>query len=157
MCQLANVPISQLDKMQRYPTIDVQIAKDAEMRFHLNTHYMRRYQDNAIVKMTFEFSVEIIEFSELLIEKRRYAIGNQLIRSGCSIGANVREAQGAESRADFVHKMKIALKEAEETEYWLELCDFAKSYPKPEKLLNEIESIIKVLNKIIASSKRGSK
>lgn len=117
---------------------------------------MRRYQNNIIVKMTFEFLLDVIEFSELLLEKHRYAISNQLIRSGCSIGANVREAQGAESRADFIHKMKIALKEAEETEYWLELCDFAKRYPKPGPMLSTIESIIKTLNKIISSSKRGN-
>ena len=142
--------------MLKDTTIDVQLNWDAEKSNHLNTHYMRRYRDNAIVKMTFEFSLDIIEFSELLIEKHRYAIGNQLIRSGCSVGANVREAQGAESRADFIHKMKVALKEAEETEYWLELCDFAKSYPKPGPLLGKIEVIIKMLNKIIASTKRGN-
>lgn len=141
--------------MQGYPTIDVQIEKDAEMRFYLNKHYMRRYHDNPIVKMTFEFSLRIMEYSDVLNGERRYAIGNQLVRSGCSIGANVREAQGAESKSDFIHKMKVALKEAEETEYWLELCDFAKNYPKPGSILNDIESIIKVLNKIIASSKRG--
>lgn len=53
--------------------------------------------------------------------------------------------------------MKIALKEAEETEYWLELCEFAKALPKPGKLLSEIESIIKVLNKIVVTSKRNGK
>jgi four helix bundle protein len=149
MCRLANVPI-----METGISIIDAYTKDVELGAnHLKTHHMRRYQDNAIVKMTFEFSLTTIEFSELLIGKHRYAIGNQLIRSGCSIGANVREAQGAESRADFIHKMKVALKEAEETEYWLELCDFAKNYPKPGPMLSNIEAIIKVLNKIIVSSK----
>lgn len=118
---------------------------------------MRRYKDNAIVNMTFEFALGIVDFTEVLREQKRFGLGDQIIRSGCSIGANVRESQGAESKLDFVHKMKIALKEAEETEYWLELCEFAKSLPKPGKLLLEIESIIKVLNKIIATSKRGIK
>ena len=118
---------------------------------------MRRYSDNAIVKMTFEFALEVIEFTDKLIEQRRFAIADQLIRSGCGIGASVREGQGAESKADFVHKMKIALKEAEESEYWLELCEFAKTLPKPGKLLIEIESVIKVLNKIVATSKRNLK
>jgi four helix bundle protein len=77
----------------------------------------------------------------LLREQKRFAFADQVLRSGCSIGANVKEAQGAESKADFIHKMKIAIKEAEETEYWLELCDFSKKYPKPEKLLNDIESL----------------
>lgn len=114
---------------------------------------MRNYNDNPIVKMTFQFALEIMAFSELLREQRRYAFADQILRSGCSIGANVKEAQGAESRADFIHKMKIAIKEAEETEYWLELCDFDKNYPSPGKLLNSIESILKVINKIISTSK----
>ena len=114
---------------------------------------MRNYNDNPIVKMTFQYSLEIMEFSEELRDQRRFSFADQILRSGCSIGANVKEAQGAESKADFIHKMKIALKEAEESEYWLELSDFAKDYPKPGKLLNDIESILKVLNKIISTSK----
>ena len=107
--------------------------------------------------MTFQHALEIIDFAEVLRNKKRYAISDQVLRSGCSIGANVKEAQGTESKADFIHKMKIALKEAEETEYWLELCDFSVNYPKPGKLLNDIESILKVLNKIISTSKKGNK
>lgn len=101
--------------------------------------------------------MEVIDFAESLREQKRFAIADQVLRSGCSIGANVKEAQGAESKADFIHKMKIAIKEAEETEYWLELCDFSKNYPKPGKLLNDIESILKVINKIISTSKSGLK
>lgn len=72
------------------------------------------------------------------------------------IGANVKEAQNAESKADFIHKMKIAAKEADEVEYLLKLCKAARSYPENEVLLNKIESIIKVLSKIIGTSKRQS-
>ncbi len=118
---------------------------------------MRNYNDNPIVKMTFQYALEIMEFSEVLRDQKRFAFSDQILRSGCSIGANVKEAQGAESKADFIHKMKIALKEAEESEYWLELCDFAKSYPKPTELLPKIESILKVLNKIISTSKSKTK
>jgi four helix bundle protein len=118
---------------------------------------MRNYNDNAIVKMTFQFALDIMDFAELLRSDRRYSFADQVLRSGCSIGANVKEAQGAESKADFIHKMKIALKEAEETEYWLELSDFSKNYPKPGKLLSDIESILKVLNKIISTSKAKTK
>ncbi len=107
--------------------------------------------------MTFEFAIGIIDFTDILLEQRRFALADQIIKAGCSIGANVRESQGAESKADFVHKVKIALKEAEETEYWLELCDFAKKLPKPGKLIVKIESIIKVLNKIVSTSKRSLK
>ena len=118
---------------------------------------MRNYKDNPIVKMTFQFALDIIDFSELLRDQKRFAFSDQVLRAGCSIGANVKEAQGAESRADFIHKMKVAYKEAEESEYWLELCEFAKKYPKPGVLLNDIESILKVLNKIITTSKGRGK
>jgi four helix bundle protein len=116
---------------------------------------MRNYNDNVIVKMTFQYASDILEFSEILRDQKRYVFSDQVLRSGCSIGANVKEAQGAESKADFIHKMKLALKEAEESEYWLELCDFSSKYPKPGKLLNDIESILKVLNKIVSTSKSG--
>lgn len=149
MCQLANVSMIEYSKTDT-ETKDVELGAN-----HLNTHYMRNYESNPIVKKTFRFAVLVVEFSDVLIEKKRFAIADQLLRSGCSIGANVREAQGAESKADFIYKMKVAYKEAEETEYWLELCDSAKSYPKPEFLLEKIEEILKILNSIISTSKGG--
>ena len=106
-----------------------------------------------IVKLTFRFSLDIIVFTEKLEQVRKFNLANQLFRSGTSIGANVREAQGCESRQDFIHKMKIAYKEAEETKYWLELCSQSENYPDPEKLLEDIVSILRVLGKIIHSSK----
>ncbi|MEK6781335.1 MAG: four helix bundle protein [Bacteroidota bacterium] len=105
------------------------------------------------MKITFQYALDIMEFTEKLLEQKRFAFSDQVLRSGCSIGANVREAQGAESKAGFIHKMKVALKEAEESEYWLELCQFGRNYSKPEKLLIDIESFLKVLNKIISTSK----
>ncbi|HAC23784.1 MAG TPA: four helix bundle protein [Cytophagales bacterium] len=114
---------------------------------------MRNYKDNLIVKMTFQFALDIIDFAERLRSEKRSAFSDQVLRSGCSIGANVKEAQGAESKADFIHKMKIAIKEAEETEYWLELCSLSKKYPQPGQLLSDIESILKIINKIISTSK----
>lgn len=117
---------------------------------------MRNYKDNLIVKMSFEFALKIVDFAEILRDEKRFAFADQVIRSGCSIGANVKEAQSAESKADFIHKMKVAAKEAEETEYWLELCEFARNYPKPKELLREIENILKVLAKIISTSKKSA-
>ncbi len=113
-----------------------------------------KYQNNPILKETFEFSIMIVEYSELLQEKKKFAISNQVIRSGTSIGANVKEAQNAESKADFIHKMKIALKEADETEYWLFLCKNLSSYPDSNYLIEKLNTIIKILNKIISSSKK---
>lgn len=114
---------------------------------------MRNNNDNPILKLTFEFSLDIVEFTEILEEKKKYVIAKQLLRSATSIGANVREAQNAESKADFIHKMKIAHKEADETLYWIELCNASKSYPTSKALEEKVFIIIKVLSKIIGSSK----
>lgn len=114
---------------------------------------MHNRKDNLIVQLTFQFALDIITFTELLESQRKYNLARQLFNSGTSIGANVREAQGAESKVDFIHKLKIAYKEAEESQYWLELCCMSKNYPNPEKLLVDVVSILKVLGKIISSSK----
>jgi four helix bundle protein len=114
---------------------------------------MRNDKENLIVKLTFEFALDIIGFSEELEEKRKFVIARQILKSGTSIGANVREAQNAESKNDFIHKLKISAKEADETEYFLLLCKFSKTYPFNEGLLEKLSVIIKILSKIIASSK----
>ena len=72
---------------------------------------------NPLLKLSFEFSFMILQYCDLLDEQHKYTISKQLIRSGTSIGANSMEAQNAESKADFVHKIKIAAKEADETQY----------------------------------------
>ena len=113
--------------------------------------------DNPILKLTFEFSIQIVLYCEILEEKRKYVIANQLLKSGTSIGANCREAQNAESKADFIHKIKIALKELEETEYWLEICNKIDSYPTSQILINKLFEIRKVLTKIISTSKANLK
>lgn len=89
----------------------------------------------------------------MLYENKRFVLANQLLKSGTSIGANVREAQSSESRGDFIHKFKIAAKEAEETEYWLLLCKHSEGYPGCDELLSELEVIQKIISKIIASAK----
>ena len=66
------------------------------------------------------------------------------------------EAQKAESKVDFIHKIKIAAKEADETQCWLTLCDYAKDYAECEALILKLEEVHKVLNKILATSKRKS-
>lgn len=114
---------------------------------------MRNDKENLIVKLTFEFALDIIEFSELLESKKKFVIARQILKSGTSIGANVREAQNGESKNDFIHKLKIAAKEADETQYFLLLCKFSKSYPFDEIMYDKLVVIIKVLSKIISSSK----
>src|SRR6218665_1562088 len=115
---------------------------------------MRDDKDNLIVKLTFDFSINIIAFTEELDQLRKYNLSKQLFRSGTSIGANVREAQNAESKNDFIHKLKIAAKEADETEYWLMLCKHSQHYLSPDNLIVQLDSLMKVLNKIISTSKR---
>jgi len=117
---------------------------------------MRNDKENVIVKLSFGFALQIIEFTETLENNRKYVIARQLLKSGTSIGANIREAQNAESKADFIHKLKISAKEADETEYWLLLCQSSKNYPFDESLLINLKEIIKVLSKIIATSKNNS-
>ena len=114
---------------------------------------MRNDKENPIVDKSFQFAIEIVEFCDLLYDQKKFVIWQQLLKSGTSIGANVREAQNAESKADFIHKMKIAAKEADETEYWLLICKNANSYPIQEELLLKVNELIKILSKIISSSK----
>lgn len=108
---------------------------------------------NRIVDLTFSFALDIIEFAELLEKQKKYVIGRQVLKSGTSIGANTRETQNCESKADFIHKFKVAAKEAEETEYWLLLCKYSKSYPFDENLLEKLKEIQKIINKIVYTSK----
>ena len=109
---------------------------------------------NLIVTLTFQFALDIISYCESLQESKGFVIANQLLKSGTSIGANIREAQNAESKADFIHKFKISAKEIEETFYWLELCKFSPNYPKPDLLMAQLEPIARVVNKIIITSKQ---
>ncbi len=109
---------------------------------------------NPILDKSFEFAVGIIEFCRTLKSHHHYSIQDQLIRSGTAIGALVKEAQSPESRKDFIHKLKIAMKEAEETEYWLELCRISPHLPNPDKnLLNSLIEIQKILSRIIISAR----
>ncbi|CAN5251455.1 four helix bundle protein [soil metagenome] len=107
---------------------------------------------NLIVDLTFSFSLKIIAFTETLESMRKFNMANQLFRSGTSIGANVTEAQGAESKNDFKHKCKVAYKEAGETEYWLKLCKYAETYPFEQDMLDEIQIILRILGKIITTT-----
>ena len=113
---------------------------------------MKRITGNRIVDLSFDFALQIISFSEQLEQKRKFAIANQILRSGTSIGANISEAQNSESKLDFIHKLKIAAKEAEETEYWLLLCKYADNYPFQEDLLNQVHEIQRLLTSIIITN-----
>ncbi len=116
---------------------------------------MRDDKDNVIVKKTFDFALETINFTEKLRSLHKYEMSSQLFKSGTSIEANVWEAQNAESKADFIHKFKIAAKESDETEYWLRLCNASPHYPDPKpEMFTDLKSISLIMSKIISSSKR---
>jgi len=112
-----------------------------------------RETGNVIVDLSFKFALDIIAFTEILEQEKKFIVANQLLKSGTSIGANIREAQNGESKQDFIHKLKIAAKEADETEYWLLLCESSENYPFNSQLLEDIKIIQKIINKIIGTAK----
>ena len=113
-----------------------------------------KIEQNLVLKLCFDFSLCIIEFCERLDLEKKYIISRQLLRAGTAIGANAMEAQNAESNPDFIHKFKLAAKEAEETQYWLLLCDYSKSYPDCKALLLKIEQINNVIGKILSTARK---
>ena len=114
---------------------------------------IRNDKPNVIVDKTIAFSLVLIEYCEKLEQDKKFVIARQLLRSLTFIGANVFEAQNAESKADFIHKMKIAAKEASETLYWLTLCERSKHYIFDNILIENLNEIIKIISKIISSAK----
>lgn len=108
---------------------------------------------NIIVDKTFDFAVQIGLLYKKLKQEKEFQIGNQLFRSAGSIGANVEEAQAAQSQKDFISKMSIASKEARETRYWLKVIKEAKLIEVDlTNYINEVEGIINILTKIVKTS-----
>jgi four helix bundle protein len=117
---------------------------------------MNEEKDNIIKKKSFDFAVDIINlYKALLAEEKEYVLSKQIVRAGTSIGANVREACNAESKADFIHKMGIAQKEADETLYWLELLEATMFITKDnfEKNAKTCSELLKIIRSIIITSK----
>lgn len=102
------------------------------------------------------FAIRIINLYKYLCkEKKEYVLSKQLLRSGTSVGANIREARFAQSKNDFISKMSIALKEISETEYWLELLTETGyiSSKQSQSLMNDCTEIIKLLHSTVKTSK----
>jgi four helix bundle protein len=99
--------------------------------------------------------LSIIKYTGGLERSGKYIVARQLLRSGTSIGANIREAQNAESKSDFIHKMKIAVKEVDETVYGLTLCSLSEGFPECGTLIAVCEDLVRSLFKIIGPSKRS--
>jgi four helix bundle protein len=111
-------------------------------------------EENPILEMTYRFALDATSAARLMRERKEYDLASQFCRAGTSIGANVEEAQAAQSRADFKSKMGIAAKEARETIYWLRLArDSGILSPySAESLLAEVSSIKKILNSIVKTT-----
>ena len=119
---------------------------------------MMKERENEILDLSFQFAVRIVNlYKYLSSEKKEFVLSKQLLRSGTSIGANITEAQDAQSKKDFISKLSISLKEAKETRYWILLLietDYLdKTSIHVQTLQNELTSIIKLLTSILISTK----
>ncbi|WP_426429719.1 four helix bundle protein [Winogradskyella sp. HB-48] len=112
-------------------------------------------KDNIIASKTYNFAISIVNLSKALVSKNEYVLSRQILKSGTSIGANVEEAIGGISKKDFRAKISISYKEARETYYWLRILKDTHYITTEEfdVLENELSSILKILFKIIESSK----
>lgn len=109
---------------------------------------------NAIVDKSIKASLLVISFCKKL-QKVDSRIADQLFRSVTSVGANIHEAQGAESRADFIHKLKISFKELKESLYWLELCEKSPHLISNEELASLLKELVLIVSKIISTTKKN--
>lgn len=117
-------------------------------------------RENVIKTKSFEFAVKVVNLYKWLCDERKeYILSKQLLRSGTSIGALVREAEQAESKADFIHKLAIAQKESNETLYWIELLKESEFLNQEQfnSIYNPATEIMKLLTSIIKSTKQNLK
>jgi four helix bundle protein len=113
-------------------------------------------KENVIKNKSLEFALRIVNLFQYLYDtKKEYVLSKQLLRSGTAIGALVRESEHAESKADFIHKLSIALKEANESDYWIELL-YRSGYlaeSEYQSYIGDLDEIIRLLVSIIKTSK----
>lgn len=115
-------------------------------------------KDNIVLDKSFRFAVRVIRlYQHLKDTKKEFILSKQMLRSGTSIGANVREGNNAESKADFIHKMGIAQKEADETMYWLELLKETDYLTTNEfdSIHQDANELLKLIRSIIITSKNN--
>ena len=115
---------------------------------------------NKLHEKSLLFAVRCVKFYKYLCDdKKEFVISKQLLRSGTSIGANIRESKNAESPQDFVHKLSIALKEADESQYWLEVLKLSETINTDEydSLYNDVRELVALLTAVIKSVKSKNK
>jgi len=114
-------------------------------------------KESILKTKSFEFAVDVINLSKELSKKNEFVISKQILKSGTSIGANIREAKNAQTKADFIHKLYISQKECDETMYWLELLS-ATNYIDPQtfdSMHNKSSGILKMLRSTILTTKQN--
>ncbi|MBV6485933.1 MAG: hypothetical protein KFKLKKLM_02554 [Flavobacteriales bacterium] len=117
---------------------------------------MENGKKNIVQEKSFAFALRIINLSKFLQkEQKEFVLSKQILRSGTAVGALIKEAEHAQSKADFIHKMSIALKEANETDYWIELLYQSSDLSEEayQSIHPEIQELIKLLVSIVKSSK----
>jgi len=116
-------------------------------------------RENVLLDKSFKFAIRIVKLYKYLCdEKKEFVLSKQLLRCGTSIGANINEAQEAQSKNDFISKLSISLKEARETKYWIELLKETDYLSEKEanNILNDLTEIIRLLVSIIKSTKENN-
>ena len=115
-------------------------------------------KENIIADKSFRFAIRIVKLGQYLMnEKKEFILSRQIIKSGTSIGANIEEADGGQSKADFIAKCQISYKEAKETKYWLRLLE-ATEYIEPKlakSLLEDCQEIIRIIQAILKTAKEN--
>lgn len=121
---------------------------------------MSEHKEGTLKGKSFQFSIKCVNTYKFLTEaKKEFILSKQLLRSGTSVGANIREAQNAESKMDFIHKLGIAQKECDETLYWLELL-YTTHYISDEvfkSLSKDASELLRILKSAILTSKKSLK
>ena len=110
--------------------------------------------ENIVVEKSIQFAVRVVNACKMLQKQKEYVMSKQLLKSGTSIGANVKEAIQAQSKKDFLSKINIALKEASESEFWIDLLIRTKYFDKNDNgLLNDCIELNKILHSIVKTTK----
>jgi four helix bundle protein len=114
--------------------------------------------NNLLSQKSFDFSLEVITLYKQLVEEKEYVMSKQLLRCGTSVGANIFEANYAFSSKDFVHKLTVSRKEANESLYWLKLLQFLKflNESQAELLVNRCDEIMRILTSSIKTARKNS-
>jgi four helix bundle protein len=142
--------------MRRWVCLDDRwhVSKQRDLELRIDNGKLKM-TENPIRDKSFAFALRVVKLAKFLEGEKEFVLSRQVLRSGTAVGALVREAEHAESKADFVHKMSVALKEANETLYWLQLLHQGEYLGEEsfESIRSDSEELIKLLVAIVKTSK----